>query len=160
MNRIFIGSLLLSAAAVFLSCRGGEDIPELRKGLLETDRAFSEYSLEQGSEEAFYRFMDDEGIVLPRRGIPIRGKESYRKLFDGLPDSGRSSRLQWEPEIAEVSRSGDMGYTFGRYTQTVTDALGSVDMTSGYYVTIWKRQADGSWKFIFDTGNETPSADK
>ena len=153
-------SIVLSMILMSMFCQAKKDLPELKESLLETDREFSKLSIELGAGEAFYRFMDEEGVVLPKRGNPVKGKETYRSLFEKQPDSGWASRLEWEPEWAQISQSGDLGYTFGRYTQTLTDTKGSAEVIRGFYVTIWKRQAGGSWKFVFDTGNEIPPSEK
>ncbi|MCK4822426.1 hypothetical protein KA005_42070 [bacterium] len=58
--------------------------------------------------------------------------------------------------MADVSESTDIGYTHGKYELKTTDSTGAKNTTYGYYITVWKKQADGSWKFVFDTGNELP----
>ena len=60
--------------------------------------------------------------------------------------------LTWEPDFADVAKSGDLGYTWGRYTYTSFDSTESP--SCGFYVTIWKKQLDGSWRFVFDAGNQ------
>ena len=57
---------------------------------------------------------------------------------------------------AEMAASGDLGYTFGNYVATSKDKDGKVVKHYGKYVTIWKKQADGSWKVAMDTGNSSP----
>jgi ketosteroid isomerase-like protein len=53
--------------------------------------------------------------------------------------------------LAEASISGDMGYTFGNWKFTKKDRV-----MYGNYSTIWKKQVNGSWKFVCDGGNITP----
>jgi ketosteroid isomerase-like protein len=62
--------------------------------------------------------------------------------------------LTWEPLKADAS--GDLGYTFGNWARKSKTAAGSDTTVYGNYVSIWKRQADGSWKYVFDSGNGTP----
>ena len=58
------------------------------------------------------------------------------------------------PTSAEVSASGDLAYTIGRWEVLTTDDSGSENSGgTGNYVTIWRRQADGSWKVAVDIGN-------
>jgi len=57
---------------------------------------------------------------------------------------------------AEIARSGDLGYTYGNYEFITMDSLQKESKTYGNYVTIWKRQADGSWKYVLDGGVSTP----
>jgi len=55
-----------------------------------------------------------------------------------------------------VAFSGDLGYTFGRYQRTVIDSLNNESSRYGTYVSVWKKQEDGSWKFVIDAGNSLP----
>jgi ketosteroid isomerase-like protein len=54
----------------------------------------------------------------------------------------------------EVSRGGDLGFTYGRCDLTDTD--GSVQSTS-YYLRIWKRMPDGAWKIVLDIDSPAPT---
>jgi ketosteroid isomerase-like protein len=56
--------------------------------------------------------------------------------------------LTWSPDFIDVSASGDMAYTYGKYNYTTTDSLGNVSEIEGIFHTVWKRQADGNWKFV------------
>ena len=54
----------------------------------------------------------------------------------------------------EVSKSSDYGYSQGTYTLTTTDAKSKKAMTEkGKYLTVYQKQADGSWKAVADTFN-------
>jgi ketosteroid isomerase-like protein len=64
-------------------------------------------------------------------------------------------QLTWEPEGGDISTSGELGYTYGIY-----ELKGSNDVVErGTYVTIWKKQEDGKWKFVLDSGNQGIGAD-
>jgi ketosteroid isomerase-like protein len=68
-----------------------------------------------------------------------------------------SWRLSWEPQMAFVSASADLGYTLGTYRSARRDSSGLERSGTGKYVTIWRKQADGGWKVVFDGGNpDTP----
>ena len=55
--------------------------------------------------------------------------------------------LTWAPDAAEVSASGDLGYTIGTYRRTAGGKTGT-----GSYVTIWKKSSDGAWRVAVDIG--------
>jgi ketosteroid isomerase-like protein len=61
--------------------------------------------------------------------------------------------LTWQPTRADVSRSGDLGYTVGSFERKSSDPQGNPAVRRGKYVTIWKKQADGNWKVVVDIGN-------
>ena len=52
-----------------------------------------------------------------------------------------------------MGAGGDLGYTFGSNEISLNDAKGARVTTEGEYVTIWRKQADGSWKAVVDIGN-------
>jgi ketosteroid isomerase-like protein len=60
--------------------------------------------------------------------------------------------LAWQPLLVEVSKSGDLGYSIGSYEARKTDASGTHVVGTGKYMTVWRRQKDGSWKVVFDSG--------
>ncbi len=62
----------------------------------------------------------------------------------------RHALLQWAPVFVDVAASGDLGYTYGNYTYTASDSLGNAISTKGIFHTVWKRQADGQWRFVWD----------
>jgi ketosteroid isomerase-like protein len=96
---------------------------------------------------------------MPSFAPTIEGREkildSYRPYYDSS-----SIKLSWTPARAEVSRSRDLGWTIGTYTVTRVDDKGNTTVRHGRYVTIWKKQRDGSWKAVLDSGapDERPAA--
>ena len=59
-------------------------------------------------------------------------------------------QLMWEPIKVDVSADGTLGYTWGRYDFTNKGQDGKPVTQSGIYLTVWKRQADGKWRYVFD----------
>ena len=62
------------------------------------------------------------------------------------------------PDRAEVSGSGDLGFTLGTFQSTIPDPSGKATVQSGHYVCIWKKHFDGSWRLAVYTA--TPDAKK
>lgn len=117
--------------------------------LMRVDLEFSERSAEIGMQKAFLEYADDSAVLL--RAIPIIGKIALEESFKGFSDEGFI--LTWKPYAGNISSSGDLGYTYGYFTMTVKADSSTQD---GNYVSIWKKQAGGDWKFVLDTGNEGP----
>jgi ketosteroid isomerase-like protein len=117
--------------------------------LLQADRDFSKMSVEKGMFSAFLFYISEDGIILRDNAYPSEGREALRERFSGRSDT--SFVLAWEPLAARIAESGDLGFTYGIHSTTIK-ATGEV--TRGTYVTIWKKQSGGSWKFILDTGTE------
>ncbi len=60
------------------------------------------------------------------------------------------SRLTWYPVLADVAQSGDLGYTTGPWTASQNGQ----PQAAGEYLTVWRKQSDGTWKFVVDMGIE------
>ena len=143
-------SLCIALLMAVVACNNPE---ASREEILAADRAFSKLSSQKGLTEAFLAFAADD-LIKPSEGQqPVFGKEALRGSLQGA-NAESAYRLTWEPLRAEVS--GDIGYTFGAWTRQKINATESDSTLYGNYVTIWKRQADGSWKWVLDTGNATP----
>jgi ketosteroid isomerase-like protein len=125
-----------------------------KEELFKTDKEFSEKSAKEGMAAAFTEYADEDVILMRDKQFPISGikelKEYYSKIKNG------NAKLEWSPVKAEISKSGELGYTFGNWIYSTKD---SKDTVYGNYVTIWKKQKDGSWKFVLDGGNTTPPPD-
>jgi ketosteroid isomerase-like protein len=57
---------------------------------------------------------------------------------------------------ADISASGDLGYTYGTFEFRSINKDGKPVIAHGKYTSIWKRQKDGSWKVVLDMGNSSP----
>jgi ketosteroid isomerase-like protein len=96
--------------------------------------------------------MEDEAVLLRDNYLPIIGADAVRYVT-GMNDS--TFTVDWSPQGGDVSISGDMGYTFGIY-----ELRTALERQSGTYVTVWRRQEDGSWKYLLDAGTQgLPSRD-
>jgi ketosteroid isomerase-like protein len=142
-----IGILVLAV----LGCTTSPTPDQAKKALMETDLAFSSYSIDYGSNNAFAEYIDPEGVLLRPNSYPVCGKEEVVSLLSQRADT--LFRLQWKPMFADVSASCDLGYTYGIY-QVKSSRDTSLLLGEGLYVTIWKKQPDGSWKFTLDCGTE------
>jgi ketosteroid isomerase-like protein len=131
----------------------------LEKELITTDSEFSNMSFKKGSLKAFYYFISDEGICFSDERSPPAGKETLRELLDKRKDEkgSNNAQLSWKPLFASVSSAGDLGYTLGKHTSILFKTPDKKAIRTGYYLTIWKKQPDGTWRFVFDIGNQLPS---
>ena len=144
------GSVLIVTVLVVLlgsaSAFGGDE-----KVLLKADREFARATAERGIE-GFASFIAEDALFLAGGAPLIRGRQGAVEAWSGLladPDSS----ITWEPTLAVLAESGELGYTVGQYTLTVTSENGERSVEKGKYVTIWRKQADGSWQVVLDGGN-------
>lgn len=121
--------------------------------LLATDSLFSKLSAEKGVGPAFLAYMAEDASLFPAGENIITGREKITKHFADTPPN---TALTWKPLKAEIANSGDLGYTYGIYEYKFPDNNGHPVYRNGKYITVWKKQTDGSWKFILDIGNPNP----
>jgi ketosteroid isomerase-like protein len=122
--------------------------------LMDADRNFSKISMEKGLKTAFMEYIDSNGVLLRPGYLPLVGGDAVDFLSQ-LPENDYT--MQWEPTGGDVAKSGEMGYTFGTFKITPV----KIDTTIyGTYVSVWKKQADGSWKLALDSGNEGIGAEE
>ena len=144
--------LLLTAVLIILNaCNSEIDRQADLDRLMKTDREFNDLSQKEGVKKAFLEFADENSLMLPNFNQPVYGRDALSEFLSTENDEGR---LVWSPESGEVSSSGDLGYTWGRYTFTFIDSGTTEGSSHGKYVTIWKKQKDGSWKWLIDIGNQ------
>jgi len=118
-----------------------------KKELFAVEKEFCAMAQSKGIQQAFVYFAADSAVIL-RGDRLIKGKEAIRRQYESMPAKGVI--LVWSPDFAEVSGSGDLGYTFGKYTFSKTDSLGHNIQSRGIFHTVWKRQLNGQWKFVWD----------
>lgn len=125
------------------------DIELEKSAVLSADSAFSAMSDARGMGTAFLAYADSSVVELSEGSAPIQGIAALEFRYRNLDD--KQFLLTWQALKCEVAASGDLAYTFGDYTMQQKDTV-----TYGNYVTIWKKQKDGKWKFVLDGGNSTP----
>ena len=147
MRPTFIAVSALLIAGLAADAGGQLDNRNFR-GLVGAEHAFSRMSEGKGVREAFLFYLADDSVVF--RPKPVPG----RKAYEDMP-SASNVILTWSPEYAEVSASGDIGYTTGPYV--VRDRTKAKEAAAhGHYVSVWERQAAGEWKVSLDAGIRHP----
>ena len=144
-KNLMLASLVIACTINLLSCGKSTSLIEECNAVLETDRAFSNYSLEYGTAASFYKFASPKAVILRNNSFPIAGNEKIKALFDKTEVKGNT--LSWKPEYVDVSVSRDMAYTYGFYKYTTPDST-----FKGCYVSIWKKDGSNNWKYVFDSG--------
>lgn len=123
--------------------------------LFDLDARFAKDVLDHGGA-AFADWFADDGVALNNGAAPLIGKVAIVKSARWLP---QDYQLTWTPTDAMMGPSGDMGYTWGHYEGRSKDANGNPVLTSGRYITVWRKDANGSWKVVLDAGaNDAPAA--
>jgi ketosteroid isomerase-like protein len=123
--------------------------------LFDLEAKFAKDVLEKGGA-GFASWFADDGVALGNGAPPAIGKVAIAKSANWSP---KDYQLTWTPTEAVMGPSDDMGYTWGHYEGRSKDANGNPLLTSGRYMTIWRKEPDGAWKVVLDAGsNDAPAA--
>ena len=109
--------------------------------LVDMEHQFARDAATRGTRAAFLAHLSPEGIVFTDR--PVNGVERWTPL----PAS--ASRLAWEPDVAEVSSGGELGWTSGPWSWRPDSS--ARPQAFGRYFTIWRLER-GEWKAVLDGG--------
>jgi len=135
-------SLVIAFLGIMLGC-GTQQPPPDPMVLVNSERAFAAAAAEKGTRDAFLEYSADEAVMF------VPGAVRVKEHYGASPN--RPGLLTWQPTFAEISSSGDLGWTTGpwEWRQNPSD---STPLATGHYITIWKRQPDSTWKFVVDVG--------
>ncbi len=146
MNTIVYKAMIL---ALLLSCQTPEkqDKSRLKAEISQAEADFEMYATQHGIRNAFVQFADDSAVIM--RGDSIyKGKQAIDDYYRRHLPSG--AKLNWKPDFIDISTSGDLAYTWGKYVFSAPDSSGKKVLSEGYFHSVWKRQNDGQWKFVWD----------
>jgi ketosteroid isomerase-like protein len=123
----------------------------------QADSAFALAADLQGTGVAFGLYVAPQGVVFSGSEI-VTGTDAVRALYDEQQRGGGT--LNWRPVYADAAESGDLGFTVGEYVFTGRGANGTVVQRFGKYLTIWRKQPSGDWRFVVDGGNVSPTPNR
>lgn len=124
------------------------DTNTVKKEIADTEKAFETMAKEKGIAEAFAYYADSNAVIKRRNDTLIMGKEGIRKFYSD--DFYNTASVTWSPDFIDVSEKGDMAYTYGKYLWQSKDSTGKPIEFKGVFHTVWKKQKDGSWRYVWD----------
>lgn len=129
--------------------------PTLNNGqiqLMELEGRFQE-EVAKGGGKAFASWFAEDAVTLSNGKPAVLGRGAISAQANWDPSL---YSLTWDPEGAQMGPGNDMGFTWGRYFGRSKDAQGKPIVTTGRFITIWKKQPDGSWKVALDASSDAP----
>lgn len=114
--------------------------------IVAAERAFAADAPSMGIAGSFNKWSVPEAIVI--------GGGQAQRIGEAYPDGPRPADeplLEWWPNFAGIARSGDLGFTTG--------GVAVNGRRTGHYFTVWKKQPDGSWRWVYDGGSGASAAD-
>ena len=153
MKRILV---TVSAIALFAAGLGYTRNPEAAKGrgadvqaIKSTEEQWNKDFQSKNVDALLAHYTDDATLMSP--GMPVAmGKDAIRaSLKEMVADPALV--LTFQPRRVEVAKSGDLAFTEGSYNMTMTNpATKRSIQDKGSYVTVYRKQSDGSWKAVSD----------
>lgn len=145
--KVYLAALLLVLVAVIANGQSA------LQDMVTTEQAFSQMAQNQSIREAFMTYIADDGLLF--RPGAVNGKKWMTE--HPVPPSDKRPVLVWQPAYAGMAVSGDMGFTTGPW-EAKADINDEKPQGYGHFVTVWKKQADGSWRFVVDLGISHPQS--
>jgi ketosteroid isomerase-like protein len=116
--------------------------------IIRTEKEFEKMAAQKSIAEAFYFFADENAVIKREHDTLIMGKENILKYYENKRNPDVT--LNWTPDFVNVSEDGTLGYTYGKYLWKSKDQTGAAVEYRGIFHTVWKRQKDGSWRYVWD----------
>lgn len=141
---------LITILMLLQSCTSksdNESIQKWKEEIAVAEKDFNAMAQKEGLQKAFTFYAANDG-VLNRNNKIIQGKEDISAWF--VENDRPGATLTWSPAFIDVSKSGDLGYTYGEFTFTAPDSSGNMKTSAGIFHTVWKRQENGEWRFVWD----------
>ena len=134
---------ILLAAAVLAGPAFASNADELRQQVFATEQAFAN-SMAERDFDAFRQFLAEEAIFFSGEE-PLRGSQQVADAWSAYFE-GPGAPFSWAPRTVEVLDSGTLALSTG----PVYDPEGNCVAT---FSSIWRREASGDWKIVFDKGS-------
>ena len=144
--------LILIGGLYLFSCSHvskNASIEKWKSEIMEAEMNFAKMAKEESIYKAFSTFAAEEAII-NRNNTLISGKTAIIEHYNKPEFINGDVSLSWKPDFIDVSLSGDLAYTYGRYVYTYRDSTGNTIESEGIFHTIWKKQPDGNWRYVWD----------
>ncbi len=154
MRRVISAITILSAVTVSACALPSVDLEAEGEALMQISRDWSDL-VATGDLDAIMAGWADDAVMMPP-GLPaLEGKAAIRGYVEAAAQIP-GFQISWEPVSVHVASGGDMAYMIERNVTVVNDSLGNPVTTYGKVVTVWRKDAAGSWKNVVDMWNEVP----
>jgi ketosteroid isomerase-like protein len=150
-KRIHIFMIAFLSMISFFSCKPNsvsEQKTNDNAAIVKAEKDFEKMVSEKGIAEGFYHFADENAVIKREHDTLIKGKENIKQYYSN--PRYKNASVSWSPDFIDISGNGDLAYTYGKYVWTTKDASGTIKTSKGVFHTVWKRQTDGSWKYVWD----------
>lgn len=131
----------------FFACQPSTSPESAKQAVADAESAFAQMAKDSGIARAFYVFADSNAVIKRENDTLIHGPAAIQAYYANTP---AGTTVSWSPDFVDVSTDGSMGYTYGKYLWRIPAKDSGFTEYKGVFHTVWKKQADGSWKYVWD----------
>lgn len=143
-STIYLITFLITAC----SCVRSVDRETLKKEVIEAEKAFEAMAADKGIADAFGYFADEHAVIKRGNDSIISGKNAIQHYYERA--SLKNATVKWTPDHVDVSDDGTMAWTYGKFVWQVISENGDTAVSRGIFHTVWKKQKDNSWRYVWD----------
>lgn len=110
-------------------------------------------SVRRHDAAAFAEHVDPDAVFSVGSKTPLHGRTTIVERWAGLV-SGKAGRLDWYPDRVTAANSGDLAWSTGPALFEVADGKGGTTAMLSRFSSVWRRNADGEWRVVFDSGSD------
>jgi ketosteroid isomerase-like protein len=140
---------LLATLVGALVVHAAPDKEQLKREVAALEDQFSAMAQEKGVLAAFQHFAAPDVAFIDTDPRQFRGAAAVQQRMGRFPPG---ATLKWSAHFTDVSADGTLGYNYGRYELRSPGPDGQERVGTGWFLSIWKKQPDGSWRYVMDTG--------
>ena len=119
-------------------------IEEIRK----MEKQFEDDLNKLGAEFAFEKYAAPNAVIKRENDSLVYGPKAIKQYYSN--EIYKTAKAFWTPDYIDVSQDGTMAYTYGKYQWRMSGKSGEVQEYRGIFHTVWKKQPDGTWKYVWD----------
>lgn len=139
--------VIVAVAVAAASCAQTVNVEQEKTALMAVD---ADWANSVGDMDKFSSFLAPNATFTMSGAPSVHGDKAIRDTLTGL-SKAPGFGLTWKATRADVSASGDLGYTAGDYALSINNAAGVPTTEKGAFLTTWKK-INGAWKVVEDTG--------
>jgi ketosteroid isomerase-like protein len=116
--------------------------------IVQLEKAFQDSLNSKGAAFAFAYFAAPHAVIKRENDTLINGIDAIQNYYSA--EIYKKAKAYWKPDFLKISNDGSMAYSYGKYEWKIIKPSGEVVTWKGIYFTVWEKQADGSWKYVWD----------
>lgn len=148
-NRIILVLVILFSMTIGATAQSRSTVREnLVEQIRKMEKQFETDLNNSGAAYAFEKYAAPNAVIKRQQDSLIYGPAGIRLYYANA--IYKNAQAHWSPDYIDISEDGTLAYTYGKYTWKIVTASGGISQLNGVFHTVWKKQPDGLWKYVWD----------